>query len=448
MKTALSYSSRKSTASREATTTRETTTTRWSPAVQSTLDRPAAALPRRLLFGGFCFVTLALVWAWIGQIEEVGRAQGQMVPRGKVFKVHPTAMGKIAVLAVDEGQPVEVGQIVAELETTVQVNEVERLKEALAAERSQLAQKAVLLERIQLEARTQAAIASANKQAHVAAIAQTEARARMSRQLLGQLETDVEASEVRVRRIKAFVDRGAISREYFFTAEQKLRDGQQSMTRQTGELEQSLTEINRLQAELDRKRAEAAKAQHEIQQQAQRLELEMTELEAGIAEKERLLARAEAELEQRFLYAPVSGTISSISVDNIGEVVQPGQTIAEISPEGVPLILSAVLPDKEAGFVEIGMPVQVKLDAYPFQEYGIIAGEVMSIAPDTTVDEKLGPVYQLEVALERDRIENDGQIIPFKAGQTANADIVIRKRRVIDILLDPIRKLQQSGIDL
>ena len=422
--------------------------TQWSPAVQSTLDQPPAALPRRLILGGLCFVTLAVGWSWFGQIEEIGHAKGQMVPKGDVFKVHPTAMGKVAILAVDEGQSVEENQIVAELETTIEANEVERLKEALAADQIQLLQKEALLERIELEAGTQVEISAANIQAHEAAIAQTEAYERIARQLLDQLAIDVGASQTRVERLQPYVDQGAISQEYFFSAEQTLRDHQQSMTRQQGELEQSVAEIVRLRAELDQKRSESVRAHHEIEQQAQRLLVEITQLKADITEKERLLARAEAELSQRFLYAPVNGTVSSILVDNIGEVVQPGQTIAEITPEGAPLVLSAVLPDREAGFVEIGMPVQVKLDAYPFQEYGIISGQVTSISSDATVDETLGAVYQLKVELERNHVEEDGQIISFKAGQTADADIVIRKRRLIDVLLDPIRKLKKTGIDL
>ncbi|MGF1521513.1 MAG: HlyD family type I secretion periplasmic adaptor subunit [Leptolyngbyaceae cyanobacterium] len=429
-------------------TQRHPTTPHWSPAVQSTLDQPPASFPRRLILGGLCFISLAMVWAYIGQVEEIGHAKGQLIPKGEVFKVHPTTMGRVAVLTIDEGQPIEAGQIIAELETTFEANEIERLEDALTADQIQLAQRETLLERIELEERTNAEIAAANIRAHEAAIAQAEAHIRVSRQLHSQLQHDVAASEIRVERIKPSVEQGGISQEYFFSAEQTLRDRQQNLTQQQGEIERSTTEITQLQAELDQKRAEADKVQHEIQQQAQRLAVEITELEADITEKERLLARAEAELAQRFLYAPVDGTISSISVNNVGEVVQPGQTIAEIAPEGAPLVLSAFLPDKEAGFVEIGMPVQVKFDAYPFQDYGIISGQVTSIASDAIVDEKLGTVYRLEVTLERSHVEDDGKTIPFKAGQTADADIVIRKRRVIDILLDPIRKLKVSGIDL
>jgi hypothetical protein len=62
-------------------------------------------------------------------------------------------------------------------------------------------------------------------------------------------------------------------------------------------------------------------------------------------------------------------------------------------------------------------------------------------------DEKLGAVYRVEVTLERDSLKGAGKTA-FKAGKTATADIVIRRRRIADVLLAPIRQLQKGGINL
>ena len=144
----------------------------------------------------------------------------------------------------------------------------------------------------------------------------------------------------------------------------------------------------------------------------------------------------------------MNGVILSLEVVNVGEVVEPGQTIAEIAPVDAPLVLSAKLPNQEAGFVEAGMAVQVKLDAYPYQDYGVVSGKVTAISPDAEMDEHLGEVYDVEITLDRDHVATNNQLIRFKAGQTASADIVIRQRRIADVLLDPIRQLQQEGINL
>lgn len=129
-------------------------------------------------------------------------------------------------------------------------------------------------------------------------------------------------------------------------------------------------------------------------------------------------------------------------------MVQQGQTVAEVAPENAPLVLSASLPTSEAGFIKQGMPVQVKLDAFPYQDFGVVSGKVTSISPDTKKDEQQGAVYKVEVVLDRNYVNANQQTIHFKAGQTASADIIIRRRRIADILLDPIRQLQKGGINL
>jgi HlyD family secretion protein len=106
------------------------------------------------------------------------------------------------------------------------------------------------------------------------------------------------------------------------------------------------------------------------------------------------------------------------------------------------------LPNQEAGFIKLGMPVQVKLDAFPYQDFGVVSGKVTSISPDAKTDERLGPVYRVEVALDRNYVAANQQTIPFKAGQTATADIIIRRRRIVDVLLEPFRQLQKGGINL
>ena len=86
------------------------------------------------------------------------------------------------------------------------------------------------------------------------------------------------------------------------------------------------------------------------------------------------------------------------------------------------------------------MPVQVKLDAYPYQYYGLIPGTVNYLSADAKLNPQLGEVYQVEVTLKRDYITDNQQPIKFKAGQTATADIIIRRRRLLDVWLEPIKK--------
>ncbi|MEM7771674.1 MAG: LysM peptidoglycan-binding domain-containing protein [Cyanobacteria bacterium P01_A01_bin.37] len=420
----------------------------WSTTVQNILDQPPSNLPQKFIASGILFCVLFGSWAWVGTIEEVGYAQGQLVPQGEVYDVAFPESGRVINVAVEEGQTVEKGQILFELDTQVAESEMTRLRDLLLNYELELAEKQRLIPKLRQEAEALTWITRTNVEALDAAINRVHTSATTTNALVNQLQIDAEAHYERTVRISNLVDEGALSRETLFQAEQALRERQRSVLENQGMLRESRSQLDQLQAELEQKQAEGQRQQINVQQQLQRFQTEVLELQARILDTQNLLSKATVELEQRYLYAPVEGVVSSIRVANSGEFVQPGETIAEIIPSGTPLVLSAVLPSEEAGFVSLGMPVQIKLDAYPFQDFGVISGDVQSIAPNSEEHEQLGAVYRVEIRLDKNYLETPGNIVQFKAGSTARAEIVIRQRRIADILLDPIKQLQNDGLSL
>lgn len=502
------YDSNESSLSTENTANRinlPTEVTDWSPSLQNLLDQPPAMLPKGMIMCGIAFFLVFMTWAWFGKIEEVGKAQGKLVPKGETYKVESVELGKISRIAVKEGEQVKAGQILAELDTTLALKEVERLEQLLSSSKIELSQKEALLERVYLEVETHGRIATAETLGQRLAINSAQNKAQILRQLLGQQTAEIkayqsrqkqlasvpkisqerfeqvtielEAHEERLARLKELEANGGVSKEFIFQAEQaqrqtqlqlienkvqeitnvneqvfqaeqSLRDLNEQKTQNQGELASALKEVAQLEAELNRKQAERSRIMLEAEQKSQQLQLDITQIETKIAETENLLASAQTKLQDKYLKSPIDGVVLSLNVKNVGKVFNAGETIAEISPQESPLILSAIIPTQESGFIEVGMPVQVKLDAYSYQDFGTILGEVISISADAEPDEKLGLVYQVEVALEQDYVWKDRKSVHFKPGQTATADIVMRRRRVIDIFLDPIKQIQKDGIDL
>jgi HlyD family secretion protein len=72
----------------------------------------------------------------------------------------------------------------------------------------------------------------------------------------------------------------------------------------------------------------------------------------------------------------------------------------------------------------------------------------MTISADAKSDQNLGEVYQVEVKLDSDHISKNQQVIPFKPGLAVSAEIIIRERRILDVLLDPIKQIHKDGVDL
>jgi hemolysin D len=101
--------------------------------------------------------------------------------------------------------------------------------------------------------------------------------------------------------------------------------------------------------------------------------------------------------------------------------------------------------------MKVGMPVKLKFDAYPFQDYDVVPGRLRWISPDSkmiTSDQGQAEVFELEVELDKDYVENADKRINLTPGQNATAEAIVRQRRIIDFLLDPFRQLQKGGLKL
>ena len=477
----------------------------WSPALNQILEEPPATFPKNLTIGAMIFCLTCGAWAWFGTIDEVSKAQGKLIPQGETYKIEPVELGKVKHIAIEEGDRVKAGQTLVEMDTELAQKEVVRLEQMLQAYKNELIQKQALQEKLRLEAKISADITRAESlakqavislaqekvttfrgllaqqqsgiQAYNTQLAGLESLSTLTEENIGQLEAEKRLRQERLDKLIPLARQGAISQEYVFQVEQSLRETERQITQsqiqeitttreqifqshqamgelQTriinnqGELASALKEVKKLEIELMQKLAEGKRLQLETQQKIKQLEFELAQIKSKIAETQNLLSSAMAKLQQKSLKAPVDGVITSLNLDNSGKVVQAGETIIEIAPEGVPLVLSAFLPNQEAGFVKEGMAVQVKLDAYPFQYYGLTPGIVTYLSADAQLDPQLGEVYRLEVELERNYVTEDRQQVMFKAGQTATADIVIRRRRLLDVWLEPVKKLQHDGIEM
>jgi hemolysin D len=187
------------------------------------------------------------------------------------------------------------------------------------------------------------------------------------------------------------------------------------------------------------------------QEQLNELQSQIVAAETEIAQSNSQIQSLQKDLEQKFLRAPISGTLIQLPIKQSKSFVQTGQMIAQIAPQSSKIIVKAQMPSQESGFIKVGTPVKIKFDAYPFQDYGIVSGKVQWISPDSKVIESNGSkaeVFEVDVSLDHDYIQNGESRIPLTLGQTAIVEIVVRQRRVIDFIIDPFKQLQKGGAKL
>ncbi|AFZ43300.1 secretion protein HlyD family protein [Halothece sp. PCC 7418] len=419
----------------------------YSPSVLNLLEQPPASFPLRFLLGGLIFCLAFGSWAWFGKVEEVGRAQGTLVPQGKTYKVEPSTNGRIKQLLIEEGDTVAAGEVLASLDAEELKQEINKIEQRLETYQNQLQQQQNLLQVKKIEALNGEEIANSDLKVQSVVIANAQEQLMSKTQQLAALQQEVNQNKQRLERLQPLEKSGAISQEYVFQAQQALQDSKMKVLQLQSEINATRKEAERLEVELAQKDQQKTRTQLEAEQQIKQLEINIEELQGKIIETKNELAIAKNQEQETFLQSPVDGTVLSLNLQNIGQVLQPGQTIAEIAPKDSPLVLDAMIANQEAGFLEKNMDVNIKFDAYPYQDYGVVEGKVLSISPTSKTTEK-GTFYQVEIALDRNYIQHNQQTIQFQPGQSASAEIVTRRRRIAEVIFEPLRKLRESGFKL
>jgi Multidrug resistance efflux pump len=217
-----------------------------------------------------------------------------------------------------------------------------------------------------------------------------------------------------------------------------------------GEFEVELNkEYLKKQEEIDKKFYNLLSARTQYREQAVRLEQAEQRAETDLR-LARVMAEGAARIsfedidENNFLRirAPVSGVLTEALLTQPGDKVESKKPLAGIAPRDARRVLELAINERDRGFLKEGMPVKIKFNAFPYQRYGIVNGTLEYISPATTIDpDTKKSLYKGRVGLERDYVFVGDAKFELHYGMTATAEIVVRKRRLIDIALDPLRQV-------
>ena len=439
------------------------------PALLEMRDHQPGAGTRRVLQAVLLFLALALAWACTARLDVVAVAAGRVVPVGRSKPVQAPDSGIVAAVHVREGQPVQAGTPLIELDVRDWQLEAARLDAELAAEglalalaearaesllgiegkdsnptdaldvalarrglsppQAERAAAVALLLAGLAEHREQLAVLARRDAARAAGARATEARLRMLGESLAVLSERAAAAS-------SLAARGLLAREHY--------------------LERELRRVAAA-AGLQAARAEgAALAEERAAIAAERQALGQGALRAVLAEREQRERRVQglqselAQLRQRLsralVRAPVDGVVEQLAVRHAGAVLRPAETVLMLVPRGEPLEVEALLPDRDIAFVRAGQLAAVKVDAFDFTRHGLLPARVRTLSAEAVPHERLGNVYATRVALERDFFELERGRTPLLPGMSVQVEIRTGRRRVIDYFLSPLRGAARDSL--
>ena len=157
-----------------------------------------------------------------------------------------------------------------------------------------------------------------------------------------------------------------------------------------------------------------------------------------LAEIEGQIQQAEVILKNQELRAPASGTVFDLKA-GLGYVANPnaGEVVLKIVPDEM-LIVKVFIGNQDIGFVKEGMAVDVRIDSFPFTEFGDVKGKLISIGSDALPPDQTNPTYRFpaKVQLEKQYLETNGRKINLQSGMSLTANIKIRDRTVMSLFTD------------
>ena len=151
--------------------------------------------------------------------------------------------------------------------------------------------------------------------------------------------------------------------------------------------------------------------------------------------------------------APQAGVVNGI-VTQPGQTVTVGQVLGNLSPAGSLLEAQLYAPSRAAGFAKVGMPVQIRYRAYPFQKFGQFQGKVSEVSRGPLPAEEwpgggarsTEPVYRIRVELPRQDVTVDGVARPLLAGMMLDASLLLDERKLYQWLFAPLHGVAGGGL--
>lgn len=197
----------------------------------------------------------------------------------------------------------------------------------------------------------------------------------------------------------------------------------------------AVTELE-VQTALQRLRQTATEQGTQWQRQRDRLLQQQTSLTRQIGYDQTTVQAIERELSQVVILAPTTGTILKLNLGNPGQPLQAGAVVAQIVPTPTTFIAKAQVQVADISQVAVGQAAQLRISAYPYPDYGVLAGTVQAIAPDVTPANDLltgttTPYYEVTIQPSQSYLLQGDRQYPLQPGMAAQADIITRQETLM-----------------
>ena len=172
----------------------------------------------------------------------------------------------------------------------------------------------------------------------------------------------------------------------------------------------------------------------------QRIDEEQQLTSALTSAKEQLAAQIRQWEQTYLLVAPCDGKVTFTKYWQKNQNVNAGEVLVTVVPDGNTQVVGKILlPQQGAGKVKVGQTVNVKLDNFPYLEYGMVKVCIRNISMVPVQVDENTKAYMLEVEFPENLVTTYGKVLTFSQEMTGTAEIITEDLRLLDKFINPIR---------
>lgn len=448
----------------------------YLPHAQELLETPPSARSAYIIWTLCLLMTAGLWWAFSARLDIYAVAIGHVEHTGRSKIVQPVEVGKVHAVLVENGTRVRAGQGVVELDSAEAAAELAAVSHDLESARAEIARRQVAIRAVGAGTPCCPKIAfppgidDATKEREEGILvadlgqvaseieslrAQINTKAATRQRLVASIQSEQRLLGLTKERLGVKVGLARISagtRTAVLDAQEQVEQGTVKLAYDRGQVQEADAGAESLRRSID------VSIKKFVADQAQRLQ----EAQRQADGYQQDVIKARAKLEHVRLTAPIDGTVQQLAVTTVGQVVAAGQPLMVVVPSEGSIEIQAFMPGQDIGFVSVGQPVDIKVDAFPFTRYGTLPGTITRISRDAVDVKKDVPldasdvardpnaasvsatpktqrlVFPFTIKVNRRTLERDGKQVSLLPGMTVTAEVRTGTRSVVEYLFAPL----------
>lgn len=423
--------------------------------VSADLMRPPRRWAHGLMLTIVVAISLFVVWANWATLEEVTRGDGRVVPASKIQKVQNLEGGIVREILTRDGAIVKKGQVLLRIDSTSFGSTVAERGEQLVAMqttitrlRAEIAGKAPVYSKELLKTRPdlvrrEMALYRSRKSEYAAAINSLRQQMRQREQEIAETQNRIihaqralKLARQELELTRPLVQRGLTSKVQFIQLQTKVN-----------ELEGNLSSARLALPRLTSAKEEAAKRIEERNSSDRSKALtQLNEVQARASALMKAVESDKDKVKRTFVRAPVAGIVKEVKVTTVGQVVKPGDDLAEIVPLNDSLLIEAQVRPADIAFLHAGQKAVVKITAYDFTIYGTLAAKVERIGADTVTNDKGVSFYKILVRTDKAYLQSGTRKLNIIPGMIAQVDVLTGEKTVLEYIVKPLARLRHEAL--